>query len=59
VNAGYPAISGVNVVLGNVVPDGVKVEGGLSAEYVAAHVPEFRRVSDFCLGLARASAGST
>ncbi len=38
--------------------DGIKVNGGIRAQNVAAHAPDFRRASDLSLRLARASDGS-
>ena len=55
----YPVIGGVNAVAGDVVPDIVKIEGGIGANDIAAHTPVFRRASDLLRNLARASAGST
>lgn len=53
----YPAISGVDTVVGNVVPDGVKIKSNIGSKNIAAHAPDFRPVSDLCFSWARASAG--
>ena len=54
---GDPAVCGINIVCGDVIPNGFQVENGIVAEDVPTQTPYFRRASDFRLSLARASAG--
>lgn len=56
---GYPLIRGVNIVLGDIVPDAIQVPVGIIAQDILCHILAFRRCSDLRFSRARASAGET
>ena len=42
----YPLVSGVNIILGDMVPDAIQVAVGIIAQDILRHILAFRRCSD-------------
>src|SRR6266536_78396 len=55
----YPLVGGVNIILGDIVPNVIQVAVGILAQNILRHALAFRRCSDLRLSRARASAGET
>src|ERR1017187_515838 len=55
----YPLVGGVNVILGDIVPDVIQIPVGIFAQNILRHTLAFRRSSDLRLSRARASAWET
>jgi len=39
----YPLVGGVNIILGDIVPDAIQVPVGIIAQDILRHAPAFRR----------------
>ena len=56
---GYPPVGGVDIILGDIVPDAIQVAVGIPTEDITRQVLAFRCSSDLRLSRARATAGET
>ena len=54
-----PLVGGVNIILGDIVPDAIQIPIGIIAQDILRHTLAFRRCSDLRLSRARASVGET
>jgi hypothetical protein len=54
-----PLVGGVNIILGDLVPDTIQIPIGIIAQDILRHTLAFRRCSDLRLSRARASVGET
>jgi hypothetical protein len=56
---GYPMVSSVNIILGDIFPDVIHVAVGIIAQDILHHTLAFRRCSDLRFSRAREFAGDT